>query len=659
VPKRPSHRGATISATLIALLLTALSSSFSRAQDDPYDPPASLDVVRVHYADRDQEIKLLISFKAQLLETVAHEGYHVMQLNPDEIDRLTGLGFRVQADPLWRPPLTQDRLTSTLQANGIPGYPCYRTVEETVTHGHQLALDHPRLVTWQDIGDSWQKTVGLGGYDIIALRLTNSQVPGPKPVLLLNAAIHAREYATAELVMRFVESLVADYGTDADATWILDYHEVHAVLYANPDGRKQAEAGLLWRKNTNQAYCAPDSDLRGADLNRNFDFQWACCNGSSASECAWDYHGPAAASEPEVQALQNYWSTVFVDQRGQDPNEPAPNDTSGILLDVHAYGELVLWPWGYTDQAAPNAAQLQTLGRKLAYWSRYTPQQAIGLYPTDGSSDDYAYGQFGVAAYTLELGTHFFQDCDTFEAAIVPDNLPALRYAAKVARAPYLMPAGPDSLQLSLSDRALATGAPLTLQAMVDDTRYYGASSSEPVQTVIAAEWYVDSPPWQAGSQAKAMAASDGEWDSSIEQVEATIDTSGWSPGWHTLFVRGQDADGRWGAVSALFVSVSSGTNHAPVAAFDLQCQGLACLFDAAPSFDRDGQIVAYAWSFGDGGSASGLAASHRYTTTGIYAVTLNVTDDNGATGSQTQNVVPGTRQSLYLPYIHTHSTDH
>ena len=102
MPRRPPYRRTAALATLIAVL-AALSSSFSRAQDTLGAPPISQSVVRVYYADRAQKTKLLISFKAQLLETVDHEGYHVMQLGPDEIDRLTGQGFRVQADPGWRP----------------------------------------------------------------------------------------------------------------------------------------------------------------------------------------------------------------------------------------------------------------------------------------------------------------------------------------------------------------------------------------------------------------------------------------------------------------------------------------------------------------------------------------------------------------------------
>ena len=100
--------------------------------------------------------------------------------------------------------------------------------------------------------------------------MTNSAIAGPKPKLFVTGAIHAREYATAELATRFAEYLVNNYGVDADATWILDYHEVHVMLQTNPDGRKKAETGLSWRKNTNQNYCGATSNYRGADLNRNF-----------------------------------------------------------------------------------------------------------------------------------------------------------------------------------------------------------------------------------------------------------------------------------------------------------------------------------------------------------------------------------------------------
>jgi murein tripeptide amidase MpaA len=65
------------------------------------------------------------------------------------------------------------------------------------------------------------------------------------------AAIHAREYTTAELVTRYAEYLVTNYGVDPDVTWLLDNFEVHILPQANPDGRVIAEGGYYQRKNTN------------------------------------------------------------------------------------------------------------------------------------------------------------------------------------------------------------------------------------------------------------------------------------------------------------------------------------------------------------------------------------------------------------------------
>ncbi|MCC6765258.1 MAG: PKD domain-containing protein [Deltaproteobacteria bacterium] len=63
---------------------------------------------------------------------------------------------------------------------------------------------------------------------------------------------------------------------------------------------------------------------------------------------------------------------------------------------------------------------------------------------------------------------------------------------------------------------------------------------------------------------------------------------------------------------------------------------GSALAFDAARSSDVDGAIVGYAWSFGDGTSASGPAPQHVYATPGGYTATLTVTDDRGAVGTDT-----------------------
>ena len=56
----------------------------------------------------------------------------------------------------------------------------------------------------------------------------------------------------------------------------------------------------------------------------------------------------------------------------------------------------------------------------------------------------------GVPGFTIELGNAFFEQCAAFESAIAPDNIEAMLYAAKVVRTPYLTPAGPEAIDVTL-----------------------------------------------------------------------------------------------------------------------------------------------------------------------------------------------------------------
>jgi carboxypeptidase T len=603
---------------ILVVAVAVLSSGFVSASGEADVPAAQTTIVRAYYPDLATGNKVLIAFEPQLLETNYEAGYHVMAVTQEEIERLEAYGLRVVPDPKWVAPPVLASLPAGIQT--IPGYSCYRTVEETYAAAQALVTAHPDLATWVDVGNSWQKSAGQGGYDMMILKLTNSAIPGPKPKLLLTAAIHAREYATAELVTRFGEYLVNNYGVDADATWILDQHEVHLMLQSNPDGRKKAETGLSWRKNTNNNYCA-NSNSRGADLNRNFAFQWGCCGGSSGSPCNETYRGPSAASEPETQAVQAYMDLIFPDQRGPNLTDPAPADATGVYVDIHSYGRLVLWPWGFTSGQAPNATALQTLGRKYAYWNSHTPQQAYALYATDGTTDDHAYGKLGVASYCFETGTAFFQSCTYFQNTLWPANLPSLIYAAKVVRTPYMTPAGPDAINLALSSSEVPEGTPVTLNATIDDTRYNNTNGTEPTQNIAAAEYYVDVPPWGTDPTAVAMAASDGSFGSKTEGVTATVDTTGLSDGKHLLFVRGKDASGNWGAFSAVLLSIVDSDNQPPVA----DPQSAVTAEDTAAAItltgsDPDGDALTFSVTSGPShGTLSGTGPNRTYTPAANY----------------------------------------
>ena len=79
--------------------------------------------------------------------------------------------------------------------------------------------------------------------------------------------------------------------------------------------------------------------------------------------------------------------------------------------------------------------------------------------------------------------------------------------------------------------------------------------------------------------------------------------------------------------------------NQPPVAAFTASCANLVCSFDASASSDPDGTVAGYAWTFGDGSSATGMQPTHTYAAAGSETVGLVVTDNQNATGSISQSV--------------------
>ena len=74
--------------------------------------------------------------------------------------------------------------------------------------------------------------------------------------------------------------------------------------------------------------------------------------------------------------------------------------------------------------------------------------------------------------------------------------------------------------------------------------------------------------------------------------------------------------------------------NEKPEASFSGSCKEGVCSFDATDSHDPDGQILQYEWSFGDGGSARGKQAEHRYEQEGSFTIKVTVFDDQGASAS-------------------------
>ncbi|MGW4400116.1 M14 family zinc carboxypeptidase [Amycolatopsis nivea] len=341
----------------------------------------------------------------------------------------------------------------TTRAAADTYYGGYRTVAAHEAHLAKVAAAHPDLATEYTIGQSWRKTQGKGGHDINAICLTKKQdgdctlsTTSPKPKFVLMAQIHAREIATGELAWRWIDYLADGYGTDATAKSILDSTEVWVVPISNPDGVDIVASGgnspKLQRKNADTGNGNCGGTNSGIDLNRNSTFRWGA---DSNSPCAETYQGPSAGSEPEVQALEKLFRSIYPEQRGSDDNDPAPDTARGTMITLHSYGNDIIVPWGFTSDPAPNDAALRKLGAKFSESNGYlvgTNTETVG-YSTSGTTDDFTYGALGAASFTFEVGGQsgscggFLPRYSCVDSTFWPKNKGALITAAKSAAAPY------------------------------------------------------------------------------------------------------------------------------------------------------------------------------------------------------------------------------
>jgi hypothetical protein len=111
----------------------------------------------------------------------------------------------------------------------------------------------------------------------------------------------------------------------------------------NPDGGEYDIATgtyRSWRKNRQPN---AGSASVGTDLNRNWDYRWGCCSGSSGSTGSETYRGPSAFSAPETAAVRDFVNSHVVGGKQQ----------ISVAIDFHTYSELILWPYGYTTTDVP------------------------------------------------------------------------------------------------------------------------------------------------------------------------------------------------------------------------------------------------------------------------------------------------------------------
>eukprot|EP00924_Labyrinthula_sp_SR-Ha-C_P006335 snap_masked-scaffold_31-processed-gene-3.1-mRNA-1 protein AED:1.00 eAED:1.00 QI:0/-1/0/0/-1/1/1/0/524 len=279
-----------------------------------------------------------------------------------------------------------------------PGNPCSkRELQSFYSQYQTLAAYHERV---DDLAAaSSLATIGSIGtsYEGRDLKLVTIADDGEKPVIFYFCNIHAREWITPSFCVYLVENLLADGGHP-----LLDTFTFAIVPSANPDGYEYSRlVNNLWRKTRKPN---PGSSCVGTDPNRNYDANFGGI-GSSSDPCSETYAGQSAFDNVEVAAIANFASSL--------------GDRLIVHQDVHAYAQMFLSPYGYTQTLPPDVDYSRMMGFAEAAADavratnglifEYGAGSSI-LYYTSGSSKDWFYDTLGVVyTYTTECRGNSFQ----------------------------------------------------------------------------------------------------------------------------------------------------------------------------------------------------------------------------------------------------------
>lgn len=226
--------------------------------------------------------------------------------------------------------------------------------------------------------------------------------------IFICAATHAREYMTAQLVMKQLEYYCAHYADGSyNGTAYRDIFENTCfviVPMVNPDGvsiSQFGEEGLnredlrqnlraIYESDKNGGYTdeAYDTYLTrwkangmGVDLNRNYSPGWESVTDRTAPSSGL-YKGTQPGSEAESQALMNIVDGL---------SNPL------LAISYHSYGSLVYWQYG---QAAPLWSKNQQLAAHV---------EALTTYYQAGYSNEAGFSNWcvnvkGIPSVTIETG---------------------------------------------------------------------------------------------------------------------------------------------------------------------------------------------------------------------------------------------------------------
>jgi hypothetical protein len=315
---------------------------------------------------------------------------------PGDLARLQQAGFaaqvvvpdlaaaHAQALAAVTPAGTPDTLTPAIGQGSMGGH---YTLQEMEAILDTFAAQYPNLCSPKtSIGTSIQ------GRPIWMVKISdNVGIDESEPEVLFDAVHHAREPLSLGATLLFMDELLSGYGTDAEATFLIDERELFFVPCLNPDGYEHnrttnPNGGGMWRKNRR----LNGDGTYGVDLNRNYATQWSAPNGgSSATPSSETYRGTGPFSEPETTAMEAF----------------AASRQFAVVSTTHTYTDVLLRPWGWQAGDPANVAEYNQLGAWLVQESGVAHGSISALlYIASGSSVDHHHTARGSRTWSAELG---------------------------------------------------------------------------------------------------------------------------------------------------------------------------------------------------------------------------------------------------------------
>ncbi len=282
----------------------------------------------------------------------------------------------------------------------------YHTYDDLQNHINLMQTEFPNLVKVTEIGKSLEdrSVFSVKISDNVATDESNSE-----GVVYYDAITHAREPMGLETHLYYMWWLLENYGTDAEATYLIDNREIYFVPIVNPDGyvfnqTNNPSGGGYWRKNRRDN---GDGSF-GVDLNRNYSFHWGEPWGSSSNPGSDLYHGESAFSEPESQNVRDFVASI----------RPA------ISFSCHTYTDVMISPEDFAEDLPKKEIYYDFASEFMPEeYKAYGPAQDLIGYSAAGTTQDYLHSE-GIYSYTPEIGHSFWEFpeniCDRVQEMFIP-----------------------------------------------------------------------------------------------------------------------------------------------------------------------------------------------------------------------------------------------